>query len=402
MLIGLTGGIGAGKTTAALIFQSLGAVVISADEISKQVIHKGTDGYNQVLRTFGYEICDSSGEIVRSRLAKLIFSSEEYKKKLEQIIHPLVEEQTRLLINSYDSHDIIVHDIPLLMEKGIAGEYPLVIAMTAPKEVRIQRLVADRGLTEIDVRQRMAYQVSDIRRTELASLELKGDESFELLEERISNIWHTFILPYARNVMEQEPSLPNYPLQTTQRTVSISQELYRIQNRLLQVLELPTGKVNIVGPMAASKISNDGTLELVVASGSQVQRGLFSQQLQQAGFPLLLPRSSSQIQHGLWGQSSKMLFPEKHFLTHGGCDPRFQIRVYIHLDVNYVSQVNSFWNWLSLSANDLENFNQSFGTLAISSASDSEQRAAKCLPPALARFKHQRRQHPHQDQASGV
>ena len=148
MRVGLTGGIASGKSTVSAILRELGALVIDADRLAREVVERGTPGLAAVVGVFGPEVLTAEGDLDRPALGAIVFNDPERRKVLEQIVHPLVHERSDALAAIYQSVDVVVHDIPLLAESGRAGTFAAVIVVDAPEEVQVARMVRDRGWTE--------------------------------------------------------------------------------------------------------------------------------------------------------------------------------------------------------------------------------------------------------------
>ncbi|KRA37287.1 MULTISPECIES: dephospho-CoA kinase [unclassified Nocardioides] len=160
MRVGLTGGIASGKSTVSTILRELGAVVIDADQLAREVVARGTPGLAAVVEAFGPELLTADGDLDRPKMGALVFGDEEQRRRLEAIVHPLVFERYAELEASAPADGIVVHDIPLLVESGRATEFDAVIVVDAPTEVQIERMVRDRGWTEEEARARIAAQAT--------------------------------------------------------------------------------------------------------------------------------------------------------------------------------------------------------------------------------------------------
>ena len=181
MYLGLTGGIGSGKSTAARMFADLGAIVIDADAIAKEVLEPGQVGYESVVNNFGEEILDSSGNIDRVILAGKVFGDTTKLKELEEIVHPAVATKVAQIRESLPAGSIIIYDTPLLIEKSLQQQFDQVIVVLAPEALRTQRLLA-RGLAQNDIIARMSNQATDEQRREIANYVI--DNSSSLVELR--------------------------------------------------------------------------------------------------------------------------------------------------------------------------------------------------------------------------
>jgi len=190
LLVGLTGGIGAGKSTVARMLAERGAVVIDADELARRAINTGTPGFDAVVKAFGPEAITSDGEIDRNRLAALVFTDEEARRKLEAIVHP---EVARLFAEETAKHKgtdrIVVYAVPLLVESGLQEMFHVVVVVTAEREARVARLAVARKMSGEDIRGRMDAQLSDDERERAADVVIRNDSSMAELERKVDELW---------------------------------------------------------------------------------------------------------------------------------------------------------------------------------------------------------------------
>ena len=189
MQIGLTGGIGSGKSTAAARFAELGALVIDADALAREVVEPGTDGLAAVVAEFGEQVLDADGRLDRPALARLVFGDEAARGRLNAIVHPRVRARAVELIAAAPPGTVVVQDVPLLVETEQAGAYDLVVVVEAPEERRVQRLAADRGMSAEDVRARMASQATDEQRRAVADVVLVNDGTPDDLSAKVDALW---------------------------------------------------------------------------------------------------------------------------------------------------------------------------------------------------------------------
>ena len=159
--VGLTGGIGSGKSTVAERFRELGAVVVDADLIAREVVAAGSPGLAAVRRRFGDAVIAPDGSLDRASLGAIVFADTQARKDLEAIAHPLIQARTAALMGSAAPHEIVVHDVPLLAELDLAAAYHLTVVVGADDDIRVARLTGGRGFTEADARARIAAQVGD-------------------------------------------------------------------------------------------------------------------------------------------------------------------------------------------------------------------------------------------------
>jgi dephospho-CoA kinase len=190
LLVGLTGGIGSGKSTAARLLDRRGAVVIDADQLAREAVAAGTEGFRRVVETFGPEIVGPGGELDRPALASIVFADPERKAALESIVHPEVARLFAERLEPYRSTDrVVVYVTPLLVELGLGPAFDLVIVVTASAHLRVSRVASERGLEPEDVRQRMATQATDEARAEVADVLLDNDGTLAELEAQIERLW---------------------------------------------------------------------------------------------------------------------------------------------------------------------------------------------------------------------
>ena len=188
MYLGISGGIGSGKTTAAKMFADLGAVHIDADAIAKEVLEPGQVGYERAIEQFGESILDSSGNIDRKELAKLVFNDSNNLTQLEGIIHPAVIARVAQIRESLPDTAVVLYDTPLLVEKELQSQFDKVVMVLAPAELRESRLI-ERGLAQPDIAARMRNQVSDDARRKIADFILINDSTLDSLRAQVAQVW---------------------------------------------------------------------------------------------------------------------------------------------------------------------------------------------------------------------
>lgn len=186
--IGLTGGIGSGKSTVAGLLSARGAVVIDADRIAREVVEPGTPGLAAVVEVFGPGVLTADGALDRPALAGIVFADPDARARLDGIVHPLVRERATELATAAPADAVLVNDVPLLVETGQAGGYDLVLVVEADLEVRLARLV-ERGMTEADARARIAAQATDEQRRAAADVVLDNSGTREQLAEQVDRFW---------------------------------------------------------------------------------------------------------------------------------------------------------------------------------------------------------------------
>jgi dephospho-CoA kinase len=189
VLVGLTGGIGSGKSTVARMLAERGAVVLDADAYARDAVAAGTPGFRAVVERFGEEVVDPRGELDRGALAAIVFADGEARRDLEAIVHPEVGRRLAQAIEAHAADDIVVIDSPLLVEAGHGGSVQLLVVVTAPEEAQLARLAADRGLGEDEVRARMAAQLPVEEKAAIADVVLDNDGDLLDLERQVERLW---------------------------------------------------------------------------------------------------------------------------------------------------------------------------------------------------------------------
>jgi dephospho-CoA kinase len=188
--IGLTGGIGAGKSTAAARFAQLGAVIIDADVIAREVVGIGSPGLAQIVKEFGAEMVGADGSLDRARLGSVVFDDPDMLTRLNAIIHPLVRQRSQEL-ESAAARSVVVHDIPLLVENEMHPSFDEVVVVEAPIGLRLKRLVG-RGMTSEQAESRMANQSTDEQRRAVATAVLDNRGSVAELNAQVDVLWERF------------------------------------------------------------------------------------------------------------------------------------------------------------------------------------------------------------------
>ncbi|MEV8313089.1 dephospho-CoA kinase [Streptomyces sp. NPDC059900] len=187
--VGLTGGIGAGKSEVSRRLVASGAVLIDADKIAREVVEPGTPGLAAIVEAFGREILAPDGSLDRPKLGSVVFTDPEKLAVLNSIVHPLVGARSAELEGAASPDAVVVHDVPLLAENGLAPLYDLVIVVDASPGTQLERLVGLRGMREEDARARMAAQATREKRLEIGDIVIDNDGPLEGLEERVGAVW---------------------------------------------------------------------------------------------------------------------------------------------------------------------------------------------------------------------
>ncbi|ATL82151.1 dephospho-CoA kinase [Streptomyces samsunensis] len=187
--LGLTGGIGAGKSEVSRILTSLGAVLIDSDRIAREVVEPGTPGLAAVVAEFGPEVLTGEGRLDRPRLGAIVFNDPERLSALNAIVHPLVRDRSAELQSAAAPDAVVVHDVPLLAENNLAPLYDLVMVVDATPETQLDRLVRLRGMAEDEARARMAAQATRAERLAIADVVIDNNGPIEALEPQVGKVW---------------------------------------------------------------------------------------------------------------------------------------------------------------------------------------------------------------------
>ncbi|HZE39793.1 MAG TPA: dephospho-CoA kinase [Stackebrandtia sp.] len=195
--VGLTGGIGAGKSAVAARLAALGAVLIDSDVLAREVVAPGTPGLADVVAAFGADIADADGVLDRAALAARVFVDDAARSRLEGIIHPRVRQRSRELAAAADADAVVINDVPLLAEVGLAPTFDLVVVVEAPRELRLRRLQI-RGLPREQAEARINAQAPDEVRRAIADVVIDNSGTLDELNDTVDELWRDRLLPLAR------------------------------------------------------------------------------------------------------------------------------------------------------------------------------------------------------------
>jgi len=280
--IGLTGGIGAGKSTVSATFAECGGVVVDGDVIAREVVEPGTEGLAKLVDAFGQDILLPEGALDRPALAAKAFADEDKRATLNGIVHPLVARRRAEIIAAVSEDEVVVEDIPLLVESGMAPLFPLVVIVHADVEERVKRLIK-RGMTEDDARARIGAQASEQQRRAVADVWLDNSGSEGQLVERSRELWYQRILPFAHNLRERRtvpappqlvPSDPAWPAQAG-----------RIVERLKTACGHNALRVDHIGSTAVPGMDAKDVIDVQVTVASLAVADEIVEELTRAGYP---------------------------------------------------------------------------------------------------------------------
>ncbi|MGY4709088.1 dephospho-CoA kinase [Mycolicibacterium sp. CBM1] len=281
--IGLTGGIGAGKSTVSATFSECGGIVVDGDVISREVVEPGTEGLSKLVDAFGEQILRSDGALDRPALAAIAFSDEGKRQTLNGIVHPLVATRRSELIAAAAEDAVIVEDIPLLVESQMAPMFPLVVIVNADAELRVQRLIEYRGFTEADARARIAAQATEEQRRAVADVWLDNSGTPGELVEQARGLWYERILPFAHNLTA------GTPVHTAPRLVPADPTWPDQARRILSRLNTTCGhravRIDHIGSTAVPGMDAKDVIDVQVTVASLQVAGELAEDLLRAGYP---------------------------------------------------------------------------------------------------------------------
>ena len=191
LVVALTGGIGSGKSTVGQIFEQLGAIVVDSDQLARDVLERGSIGFNEVVAKFGDEML-KNGEIDRQILGSLVFKDPIKRSELEQITHPLIRKAFAKVVSSASPDSIVINQIPLLVESNHDYKFDHVITVSASESIRSERLIK-RGLTKGQIEQRMGAQVTDQMREAIADSVIVNEKNEQALTGQVEKIWELLL-----------------------------------------------------------------------------------------------------------------------------------------------------------------------------------------------------------------
>jgi dephospho-CoA kinase len=281
--IGLTGGIGAGKSTVSAAFSEQGAVVVDGDVISREVVEPGTEGLAKLVEAFGEEILLPDGALNRPALAAVAFSDDEKRATLNGIVHPLVGARRAELIAAAPADAVIVEDIPLLVESQMASMFPLVVIVNADEEVRVARLIEHRGFSDADARARIKAQATEEQRRAVADVWLDNSGSADDLKRRALELWRDRILPFAHNVQEGRTVSPKPELIDHDPTWPAQAE--RIVKRIQTACGAKTLRIDHIGSTAVPGLEAKNVIDVQITVASLDVADEIGDALTAAGYP---------------------------------------------------------------------------------------------------------------------
>jgi dephospho-CoA kinase len=317
--VGLTGGIGAGKSTVANRLEEHGAVLIDSDKIAREVVEPGTGGLAELAAAFGESILSADGSLDRPALAAKAFADDESRRRLNSILHPKIGARTAELMSAAADDAIVVHDVPLLIENGLAPGYHVVVVVGTPEEERIHRLVSSRGMAESDARARVASQATDEQRRAAADVWLDNSGSRDLVLAEVDALWADRLVPFEANLRLGRERPPMSP-----RVVPYDETWPAQASRALARVGLAAGeralRADHVGSTSVPGLAAKDILDLQLTVSTLDDADALQHALVGAGFPRA---------HGDWyddAQDGSGTWPKR---LHLGGDPGRPVNLHV-------------------------------------------------------------------------
>jgi dephospho-CoA kinase len=284
--VGLTGGIGAGKSAASRALAARGAALIDADQLAREVVAPGTPGLAAVVEEFGREVLRPDGSLHREALGRQVFGDDAARRRLNGLLHPLIGTRTFELAAEAEERgaEVLVHDVPLLTENGLAPGYHLVLVVEAPLHDRLHRLTALRGMTEQDAQARVAAQADDAARRDVADIVLRNDADLDALADRVGQLWERRLAPYATNLRLHRYA-ERGPVRLVDHDPDWDRQGRRLVERLRHVCGARAASVTHVGSTAVPGLAAKDVLDLQVEVTSREDAEALAAPLADGGFP---------------------------------------------------------------------------------------------------------------------
>ncbi|EHR51744.1 dephospho-CoA kinase [Saccharomonospora marina XMU15] len=359
--VGLTGGIGAGKSTVAARLAEHGAVLIDADRIAREVVEPGTEGLAELVAAFGPDILTSEGALDRQALAAKAFADDDSRLRLNSIVHPRIGARTAELMAAAAPDAVLVHDVPLLVEGNLAPAYHLVIVVDADEDVRVRRLVESRGMAEDDARARIAAQADTEQRRAVADVWLDNGGPRDVVLAEVDALWADRLVPFEANLRLRRPRRPASPV-----LVEPDPSWPRQAERALARIRLAAGeralRVDHIGSTAVPGLLAKDVLDLQLTVSTLDEADALTDALADAGFPPMSGQwfDEAHAEPGRW---------EKR--VHVGADPGRPVNLHVRATTNPAWRLALlFRDWLSANPDERDGYVELKRALAGKHAAD--------------------------------
>lgn len=320
--VGLTGGIGSGKSTVAARLVARGAVLVDSDRIAREVVAPGTPGLAEVAAAFGDGVLSADGSLDRPALASVVFGDADALARLNGITHPLVRRRSDELMAAAPDEAVVVQDIPLLVEGGMAPLFPLVVVVHADVEERVRRLVGSRGMPEADARARVAHQADDAARRAAADVWLDNSGAPGDLDAAVDALWERRLVPFEENLRLRR-RVPSGAARLVDARPEWAAEGIRLAARVAAAAGGRGRGVAHVGSTAVPGLPAKDVIDLQLGVGSLDDADAVRDALQDVGFPW-----RGDVDHDNPKPVGSPPWPERH---HGFADPGRPVHLHVRV-----------------------------------------------------------------------
>ncbi|MBM0233530.1 dephospho-CoA kinase, partial [Micromonospora sp. STR1_7] len=319
--VGLTGGIGSGKSAVAARLVERGAVLIDADQIAREVVAPGSAGLAEIVAAFSDRVLNADGALDRAALGAVVFADEAARRRLEAITHPRVRARTAELTAAAAPDAIVVNDVPLLVEVGLAPTYHLVIVVQTAVPTRLERLARTRGMDHAEAERRIAAQADDARRRAVADVVLTNDGTLTALHAAVDALWEQRLLPYARNLRARRV-VPPTRIDVAEADPTWPEQYARLAARIRHALAPAGYRIDHIGATAVPGLAAKDVIDVQVALPNLADAdGTLTDRLANAGFPRVPGQWWDDPRPAGSGRWEKRL--------HGSADPARPVRLHL-------------------------------------------------------------------------
>lgn len=322
--VGLTGGIASGKSTVARRFASLGAVVIDADALARLVVSPGSDGLAEVVTAFGAQVLSPDGSLDRPALGGVVFADPDARARLEAITHPRIAALTRQHIAAAPGDAVVVHDVPLLVEKAWSDRYHLVVVVHADVEERVRRLMAERGSSEADARARIAAQADDDRRRQAADVWLDNSSGLDPVLAEVDRVWRDRVRLFEEHVLARTVAPTDPATSLVEPDPSWAATGDRLAARVRRAAGDDAVSVEHIGSTAVPGLAAKDVIDLQLCVPDLITADRLAGPLADAGFP---------ARQGDWADTPKPGTPAGAWVKrlHGSADPGRVVNLHVRV-----------------------------------------------------------------------
>jgi dephospho-CoA kinase len=319
--VGLTGGIGSGKSAVAARLVERGAVLIDADRIAREVVAPGTEGLADIVAAFSDRVLDADGALDRAALGAVVFADESARRRLEAITHPRVRARTAELVAAAPPDAIVVNDVPLLVEVGLAPTYHLVVVVQTAVTTRLERLARGRGMDRAEAERRIAAQADDDRRRAAADVVLGNDGSLAELHAAVDTLWQGRMVPYESN-LRQRRVVRTDRADRVETDPGWPQQYARVAARIRHALAPDDLRIDHIGSTAVPGLVAEDVIDVQLTVPTLAEAdGPLAERLANAGFPRVPGQWWDDPRPADGGRWEKRL--------HGSADPGRPVRLHV-------------------------------------------------------------------------